>query len=39
MTLFTLTVYVLFHFGLDRDSLDGDAGVGRAVGHAPARRR
>jgi heme exporter protein B len=23
MTLFTLTVYVLFHFGLDRDSLDG----------------
>ena len=23
MTLFALTVYVLFHFGLDRDSLDG----------------
>ena len=23
MTLFTLTVYVLFHFGLDRDALDG----------------
>ena len=23
MTLFTLTVYVLFHFGLDRDTLDG----------------
>ena len=23
MTLFTITVYVLFHFGLDRDSLDG----------------
>ena len=23
MTLFTVTVYVLFHFGLDRDSLDG----------------
>ena len=23
MALFTVTVYVLFHFGLDRDSLDG----------------
>jgi heme exporter protein B len=23
MTLFTLTVYVLFHFGLDRDAIDG----------------
>ena len=23
MTLFTITVFVLFHFGLDRDSLDG----------------
>lgn len=23
MTLFTVTVYVLFHFGLDRDTLDG----------------
>lgn len=23
MTLFTITVYVLFHFGLDRDALDG----------------
>lgn len=23
MTLFAITVYVLFHFGLDRDSLDG----------------
>jgi heme exporter protein B len=23
MTLFTLTVYVLFHFGLDRDTLEG----------------
>ena len=23
MTLFSITVYVLFHFGLDRNSLDG----------------
>ena len=28
MTLFTLTVYVLFHFGLDRDSLDGELASG-----------
>jgi heme exporter protein B len=28
MTLFTITVYVLFHFGLDRDSLDGDLASG-----------
>jgi heme exporter protein B len=28
MTLFTLTVFVLFHFGLDRDSLDGDLASG-----------
>jgi heme exporter protein B len=28
MTLFTLTVYVLFHFGLDRDSLDGELAAG-----------
>jgi heme exporter protein B len=28
MTLFTLTVYVLFHFGLDRDSLDGELATG-----------
>jgi heme exporter protein B len=28
MTLFTLTVYVLFHFGLDRNSLDGDLASG-----------
>ena len=28
MTLFTLTVYVLFHFGLDRDSLDGSLAAG-----------
>jgi heme exporter protein B len=28
MTLFALTVYVLFHFGLDRDSLDGDLAAG-----------
>jgi heme exporter protein B len=28
MTLFSLTVYVLFHFGLDRDSLDGDLASG-----------
>jgi heme exporter protein B len=28
MTLFALTVYVLFHFGLDRDSLDGDLASG-----------
>ncbi len=28
MTLFTLTVYVLFHFGLDRDSLDGALAAG-----------
>ncbi|HEU0023136.1 MAG TPA: heme exporter protein CcmB, partial [Thermoleophilaceae bacterium] len=28
MTLFTLTVYVLFHFGLDRDSLEGDVAAG-----------
>jgi heme exporter protein B len=28
MTLFTFTVYVLFHFGLDRDSLDGELASG-----------
>jgi heme exporter protein B len=28
MTLFTLTVYVLFHFGLDRNSLDGSLAAG-----------
>ena len=28
MTLFTLTVYVLCHFGLDRDSLDGELAAG-----------
>jgi heme exporter protein B len=28
MALFTLTVYVLFHFGLDRDSLDGELAAG-----------
>jgi len=28
MTLFTVTVFVLFHFGLDRDSLDGELASG-----------
>jgi len=28
MTLFTLTVYVLFHFGLDRDALEGELASG-----------
>jgi heme exporter protein B len=28
MTLFALTVYVLFHFGLDRDTLDGGLAAG-----------
>ena len=28
MALFSLTVYVLFHFGLDRDSLDGELASG-----------
>jgi len=28
MALFTVTVYVLFHFGLDRDSLEGDLASG-----------
>lgn len=28
MTLFTVTVYVLFHFGLGRDSLDGELASG-----------
>ena len=28
MALFTLTAYVLFHFGLDRDSLDGELAAG-----------
>jgi heme exporter protein B len=28
MTLFTITVYVLFHFGLDRNSLDGSLASG-----------
>lgn len=28
MTLFTITVYVLFHFGLDRNSLDGELASG-----------
>jgi heme exporter protein B len=28
MTLFTVTVYVLFHFGLDRDALEGELASG-----------
>ena len=28
MVLFSITVYVLFHFGLDRDSLDGSLAAG-----------
>jgi heme exporter protein B len=28
MTLFTITVYVLFHFGLDRNALDGELASG-----------
>jgi heme exporter protein B len=28
MTLFSVTVFVLFHFGLDRDSLDGELASG-----------
>jgi heme exporter protein B len=28
MTLFSITVYVLFHFGLDRNSLDGELAAG-----------
>ncbi len=28
MTLFSVTVYVLFHFGLDRDTLDGELASG-----------
>jgi len=28
MALFTVTVFVLFHFGLDRDSLDGELAAG-----------
>jgi heme exporter protein B len=28
MTLFAITVFVLFHFGLDRDSLDGELASG-----------
>jgi hypothetical protein len=28
MVLFSITVYVLFHFGLDRDSLDGELASG-----------
>ena len=28
MTLFTVTVFVLFHFGLDRDALEGDLAAG-----------
>jgi heme exporter protein B len=28
MALFTVTVYVLFHFGLDRDALDGELASG-----------
>lgn len=28
MTLFTVTVFVLFHFGLDRDTLEGDLASG-----------
>ena len=28
MALFAVTVYVLFHFGLDRDTLDGDLAAG-----------
>jgi heme exporter protein B len=28
MTLFSLTAYVLFHFGLDRDTLDGELASG-----------
>ena len=28
MALFSVTVFVLFHFGLGRDSLDGDLAAG-----------
>ncbi len=28
MTLFAVTTFVLFHFGLDRSSLDGDLAAG-----------
>ena len=28
MALFTVTVFVLFHFGLDRDTLEGDLASG-----------
>ena len=37
MALFSVTAFVLFHFGLDRDRLDGDLASGVAVGDAAAR--
>ena len=38
MALFSLTTFVVFHFGLDRASLEGDLAAGRAVGDAALRR-
>ena len=37
MTLFTLTVYVLFHFGLDRNSLDGERSIDADLARVVAR--
>ena len=38
MALFSVTTFVVFHFALDRDTVDGAAGGGRAVGHDAVRR-
>ena len=37
MVLFSITVYVLFHFGLDRDSLDGELAAGVDDDHVGLR--
>ena len=38
MALFSVTTFVVFHFGLQRDSVEGDARGRRAVGDAAVRR-
>ena len=38
MALFAVTTFVIFHFGLDRDRLEGELAAGRAVGDAAVRR-
>ena len=38
MALFAVTTFVVFHFGLERNAVDGELAAGRAVGDAAVRR-